>query len=57
MTQLEKYKKEIEIHERLKVTHRALQLKFEKLEAEYKLLVFMVENGLGEQDITYPNEL
>jgi hypothetical protein len=43
------------------VTHRALQMKIEKLEAENKLLAFMVENGLGEQDmlndITYPHEL
>jgi hypothetical protein len=33
------------------VTHRALQMKIEKLEAENKLLAFMVENGLGEDDI------
>ena len=43
------------------VTHRALQMKIEKLEAENKLLAFMVENGLGEQDmlndITHPHEL
>jgi hypothetical protein len=43
------------------VTHRALQMKIEKLEAENKLLTFMVENGLGEDDmlndITYPHEL
>lgn len=43
------------------VTHRALQMKIEKLEAENKLLAFMVENGLGEEDmkndITLPQEI
>jgi primosomal protein N' len=43
------------------VTNRALQMKIEKLEAENKLLAFMFENGLGEEDmmndITYPHEL
>jgi len=43
------------------VPNRALLLKIQKLEAENKLLAFMVENGLGEQDvlndITYPHEL
>jgi CRISPR/Cas system endoribonuclease Cas6 (RAMP superfamily) len=43
------------------VTNRALLLKIERLEADNKLLNFMVENGLGEEDmindITYPHEL
>ena len=43
------------------VTHRALLIKIEKLEADKKLLNFMVENGLGEDDmlndITLPQEL
>jgi len=43
------------------VTNRALLLKIKKLEADNKLLNFMVENGLGEEDmmndITYPHEL
>ena len=42
------------------VTNRALLLKIKKLEADKKLLSFMVENGLGEEDmiddITYPCE-
>jgi len=42
------------------VTNRALLLKVKKLEADKKLLSFMVENGLGEEDmiddITYPCE-
>ena len=43
------------------VTHRALLMKIEKLEADKKLLSFMVENGLGEDDmlndVTLPQEL
>jgi hypothetical protein len=43
------------------VTNRALLLKIKKLEADNKLLNFMVEYGLGEEDmmndITYPHEL
>jgi len=43
------------------VTNRALLLKIERLEADNKLLNFMVENGLSEEDmindITYPHEL
>lgn len=43
------------------VTNRALKLKVQKLEADNKLLNFMVENGLGEDDmmndITYPCEI
>ena len=43
------------------VTNRALLLKIQKLEADNKLLNFMIENGLGEEDmindITYPHEL
>ena len=45
----------------LGVSNRALLLKIKKLEADNKLLKFMVENGLGEEDmmndITYPHEL
>ena len=43
------------------VTNRALKLQVDQLEAQNKLLNFMVENGLGAEDminyITYPCEL